>query len=122
VVDETGFSFPADEPDKVVLAEAMADALKKALTQKQLFADDQWTINVTMTEYEPGNAFTRWLLPGAGATRLNVVAHIVNPEGAVAANIPVERYIGMGGGYTVGAWKYVFDEVAAAIVDSLAKQ
>ena len=120
VVDETGFSFPADEKDKIVLSEAMAAALKKALTESGIIADGQLLINVTLTEYAPGNAFKRWLMPGAGATKLNVVAYVVDQEGTKMATIPVERYIGMGGGYTVGAWKYVFDEVATAIVQSLA--
>ncbi|MDR1035492.1 MAG: DUF4410 domain-containing protein [Deltaproteobacteria bacterium] len=78
-----------------------------------------WTVNVDIVKYEPGNAFSRWLMPGAGTTRLSVVANITNQTGLNAARIASERSIGFGGAYTIGAWKYVFDEVAKEIVQTL---
>jgi hypothetical protein len=120
IVDRTGFSFPADESDKFELNEAMSSALKKALENKTALGDEtQYTINVVLVAYAPGNAFHRWLLPGLGETKLNVVASVVDLEGREIAKIPVERSIAAGGGYTIGAFKYVFDEVAMAIVDLL---
>ncbi|MDR2368860.1 MAG: DUF4410 domain-containing protein [Deltaproteobacteria bacterium] len=119
VSDKSGFKFPEGEEEKIVLTEAMTGALKKALEAKGAQGEGQWLINVDITEYAPGNAFARWLMPGAGATVLGVVAHIVNQEGVAAARIPIRRSIGFGGGYTIGAWEYVFDEVAEAIVETL---
>ncbi|MDR3154537.1 MAG: DUF4410 domain-containing protein [Deltaproteobacteria bacterium] len=81
--------------------------------------NSQWTIDVEIKEYAPGNAFARWLMPGLGKTKLSVLARIEDPEGNAAARIPVERSIAMGGGFTIGAWKYVFDEVANELVGVL---
>ena len=155
IVDETGYTFPADEPETMDLSEGMATALKKALRTKGLLAreltaqelpgqglpaeegpaeevsaeevpaeaipaEKRWVINVTLLDYAPGNAFHRWLMPGLGATKLSVVAEVAYAQGPALAEIPVERSIGFGGAYTVGAWRYVFDEVAVAIVDALA--
>jgi hypothetical protein len=122
VFDETGFSFPENDDDAIVLAAAMAEALEKALARKALSGEGQWILNVTLKEYEPGNAFKRWLIPGFGTTRLTAVASVVDPEGNVAAEIPAERKIGFGGGYTVGAWRYVFDDLAEIIVESLVER
>jgi hypothetical protein len=119
VTDNSGFKFPEGETETVVLTQAMAEALEKSLRAQGNLGDGQWIINVDITEYSPGNAFARWLLPGAGATVLGVVANIVDQNGLPAARIPIERSIGFGGAYTVGAWKYVFNEVAEAIVDLL---
>jgi hypothetical protein len=117
--DRSGFVFPPEEDDSLVLADAMGEALSKALEKRLVLGEGQYTVNVAILEYEPGNAFARWLLPGAGKTRLSVVASVVGPDGASAAKIPVERSIGFGGGYTIGAWRYVFDEVAEVIADLL---
>jgi hypothetical protein len=119
ISDKTGFEFPQGETDTLVLTEAMAEALKKALESKGASGEGQWIINVDIVEYAPGNAFYRWLLPGAGETKLGVVAHIASQEGVTSARIPVERSIAAGGGYTIGAWEYVFTEVATVIVDYL---
>jgi hypothetical protein len=121
ITDRSGFVFPPDEDETIVLEQAMRGALLKALAAKGALDDKnaQWTIAVEITEYRPGNAFRRWLVPGMGATRLSAVASVSDGYGRQAARISVSRNIGAGGGYTVGAWKYVFDEVAEEIVDAL---
>jgi hypothetical protein len=119
ITDVSGFEFPPDEEDTLVLTDSMKDALVKALEAKNVLGDNQFVVNVKILSYSPGNAFHRWLLPGAGATKLKVEATILNREGAPAALIPVERSIAAGGGFTIGAWKYVFVETAEAIVDVL---
>ena len=127
ISDQTGFAFPQDATEKLVIAEEMEKALKIALLAKGALDEGQgaalgeqsWVINVDVVKYSPGNAFSRWLLPGLGATNLSVVATIADKDGVAAASIPVERYIGAGGAYTIGAWKYVFTEVAEAVVGTL---
>jgi hypothetical protein len=117
ITDSTGFKFPEGETDTVELGVAMREALEKALREKGAYGGGApWTVNVDLVDYAPGNAFARWLLPGAGATRLKAVATVVDSEGARVATVPVERSIGFGGAYTIGAWRYVFDEVAQQIV------
>lgn len=121
ITDKSGFVSPANPDESIDLKLAMGESLRKALKEKGSFGEEtsQWTIEVEIVEYEPGNAFVRWLLPGAGATKLKVVASIINENAQQAAKIAVERSIGFGGGYTIGAWKYVFDEVAREIVGTL---
>jgi hypothetical protein len=119
ITDSSKFQFPQGETDTLVLTDAMSEALEKALKGKGALGDGQWIINVDIVDYAPGNAFMRWLLPGAGETLLKVVAHIVSQEGVAAARLPVERSIAAGGGYTVGAWEYIFTEVAETIVEYL---
>ncbi|MDR2301841.1 MAG: DUF4410 domain-containing protein [Deltaproteobacteria bacterium] len=119
VTDNSGFKFPEGETETVVLTQAMAEALEKSLRATGNLGEGQWIINVDITQYAPGNAFARWLLPGAGATVLGVVANIVDQNGVAVARVPIVRSIGFGGAYTVGAWKYVFTEVSEAIVDVL---
>jgi hypothetical protein len=121
VVDKSGFKFPPDEKDTLDLKESMYNALKDALVAKNIFneVEKQYNINVDILEYQPGNAFSRWLLPGAGATKLSVMAIVLDQEGLEMAKIPVKRSIGFGGALTVGAWEYVFREVAEEIVKAL---
>lgn len=120
VIDQTGF-VPTQEHDNIVLSNAFKSALDAAFTKAGL-AGTGYTINSTILEYSPGNAFARWLLPGAGATKLKIVNKIIAPGGELIATIPVERSIAAGGGYTVGAWKYIFTDVADSVVETLKKE
>jgi hypothetical protein len=135
ITDSSGFEFPADQKEVIVLKDAMREALKKALAAKgalgeaaaeeeaeeakEVEAAVNYSLNVNIVSYAPGNAFARWLLPGAGATKLGVLASVLAQDGVLVAKMPVERSIGFGGAYTVGAWKHVFDEVATEIADYL---
>jgi hypothetical protein len=119
VEDRSGYAFESAE-ENFSLAEAMRTALNKALTKEHLErADSEYVLVTTIVSYSPGNAFKRWLLPGAGATELKTETAIMDREGTVLATVPVERSIAAGGGYTIGAWMYVFDDVAEATVDVL---
>jgi hypothetical protein len=121
VVDDSGFEFPPNEEETIDLKLAMTEALQKALREKGVYdaENPQWTVRTEIVDYEPGNAFARWLLPGAGATKLSVVAFVLDSEERQAAKITSARSIGFGGAYTVGAWKYVFEEVAKEIAETL---
>ena len=117
ITDSSGFQFAPDDEDAFNLADAMRESLQSELSKYVAQnTSKQYSINIDILKYAPGNAFARWLMPGAGATKLSVNAAIIDDEGGAAANIPVERSIAAGGGFTIGAWKYVFDEVAAEIV------
>jgi hypothetical protein len=94
----------------------MTEALRKALEAKGTCAGDgPYALDVELVKYAPGNAFAPWLPPGAGATVLNVVARITGADGQTVAEIPVERSSAAGGGYTIRAYKYVFEDVANEI-------
>lgn len=91
----------------------MTAALTAALAFDGLNSDKTDFVIITkITGYAPGNAFTRWVIPGAGATTLSTESIVYTIDNVEIARIPVERSIAAGGGYTINAWKYVFEEVA----------
>lgn len=111
-VDSSGYSF-VDKAEAFSLKDAMTGAVQAALAMDGLSGGTAgYSIDTTITSYEPGNAFTRWVIPGAGATRLQTESIVRDGNGAEIARIPVERSIAIGGGYTINAWKYVFEDVA----------
>ena len=119
--DLSGYKFSDEDKDKFDLATAMDDALKAELGKAGALRLDgaDYVIDTKIINYAPGNAALRWLLPGAGETRLTVESSIINNEGRVVAKIPVDRQVAAGGVQTVGAYKYVFEDVAKAIVTVL---
>jgi len=120
ITDTSGFKFPADEKNPIVLTDAMRDALKEALENKNALAEPgDYILNVNIIYYLPGNAFIRWLAPGAGRTSLHIACTVTDPAGKELAKIPINRYIAWGGGYTIGAWKYIFNLTAKALVETL---
>lgn len=118
VKDNSGFTASSEEINPVI---AMETALKAELTKAGLY-DGDFKINIAITEYEPGNAFKRWILPGFGGTYLKTQSTILNPDGKIVATIPVNRMIAAGGAFTVGAWKECFQEVAEEIVKVLKRE
>jgi len=120
VKDSSGFKFKEGDKDVFDIPEAMRSALQTALNSKgALGSPGMYTLNVDILKYEPGNAGLRWLVPGAGATKVGIVAVVVDKEGKHLARIPVDRTIAAGGAFTIGAWKYAFDEVATELVEVL---
>ena len=120
VNDSSGYKFPRGHENAFDLEDAMTSALRAELTRQGLAADNGlYTINVNILAYVPGNAFARYLLPGAGATKLYVEALILDKNYIEAAKIPVYRHIGVGGAFTIGAHKYVFEDVAKEIATVL---
>lgn len=114
-----GKNDPAIEP-----ADLMRSALKNELAKKGYFAEKSEnvsTINIEILNYAPGNAFARWLFPGAGASKLKIQTALVDCQSVEIANIPINRSIAAGGGYTIGAWEYVFTDVAERLVQDLEK-
>ena len=102
------------------MPKVLEEAVKKAVA-KQGIEGSEYTIETKIINYEPGNAFTRWLLPCAGATKLATISSVLDKEGTVVATVPVERSIGFGGAFTIGAWKRVLTEVADEIVSVIKK-
>ena len=117
VKDMTGFKFEPDDKDTFSLKDKMRASLAAELSKRKPANPlPAYTVNVDILTYTPGNAFGRWLAPGAGTTELSVNAIILDQEGKQRATIPVKRTIGAGGADSAGAYKYIFDEVAITIV------
>jgi len=111
---------PAGIDVKGLMTQSLNDALAKAGSKWSGAAtQDHATINIVVTNYEPGNAFGRWLLPGLGATVLSVEGAVIDSDGSTLATIRDQRGVYAGGAYTIGAWDYIFDVVAKDVVAGL---
>ena len=101
----------------------LSDAMVNELTNESLLGQDgatnAVTMNVNIIEYRKGDAFKRWLWPGYGSTVLVVEATLLDAEGNVDATAQANRSVDAGGGYTTGAWKKIFEDVAADLVADL---
>ncbi len=115
VANKTGESFAIEAMQR----DAMVDELAKKKLLGQQGAPDLVTKNVNIIEYRKGDAFKRWLLPGYGSTVLVVEATLLDAEGNVDATAQANRSVDAGGGYTIGAWKEIFEDVAADLVADL---
>jgi len=113
-VDASGYVFE-DKGDAFSLSEAMTTSLTQSLGDSAQ-KGAPYVITTRIKEYAPGNAFARWVMPGAGTTKLSTETVITTADNIEVARIPVERSVGFGGAYTVGAWKHVFDDVAQLTV------
>jgi hypothetical protein len=116
VTNETGQTFDVN------VEEMLSNSLSGALGEKKLL----WTgdeghkliLNSKIVEYEKGDAFKRWLLPGWGATVLSVQADLKDGDQLVGT-AEARRTVSAGGGYTIGAWRTVFNGLANDVVDDL---
>jgi hypothetical protein len=120
VSNETGQTFDVDV--EAMLRDALAERLKAHEIYCEQAQEHDLTLNAKVTEYSKGDAFKRWLLPGYGSTALTVECELVDPAGKVIGTAEAKRTVDAGGGYTIGAWKSVFSNVAHDVVDDLEKQ
>lgn len=140
VSNDTGQTYDID------VAQMFRDALLEALEDEDLLAarpGEHLIVNARIVEYERGNAFKRWLLPGWGTTVLAVEIEVeqgsadgaVLPQVAAAAStvipastaesvghVDARRTVSIGGAYTIGAWKSIMGDVAEDVVDELEEE
>jgi len=119
VANATGFEFDVD------IVEMLTSALTESLSESQLLASGAETnrivLNARIVDYDKGDAFKRWLMPGYGSTILRVQCDLV-VEGNIIGAADAKRTIDAGGAYTIGAWKTVFKTTADDLVkDVVAK-
>ena len=108
--------------DEVVNVERMlGDALTEKLRDKfpaGAGAGRTLILNSQIIEYEPGDAFKRWLLPGWGSTVLAVECELREGD-LLVATLRARRTVSIGGAYTIGAWRTVFASLAHDVVSEL---
>jgi hypothetical protein len=116
ISNETGQTFD------ITIEDMLREALNKNLKEKNLLstgtAGHRLALSAKIVEYEEGDAFKRWLLPGWGTTVLSVQSDIMEGDRLVGT-IEARRTVSAGGGYTIGAWKTIFNSVADDIVSDL---
>jgi hypothetical protein len=123
VVNETGTTFEFD-----VLGE-ITTHLKLNLTKKgyvvtdgRQSADAILVIRTYLLVYEPGSAFDRFAVPGAGKTNCTIRSLLVDKKTEkTQGEILVPKEIGTGGLYSIGADKRILGDVAVSVVDELRK-
>ena len=116
-------------PQKEVDVKGMLrDSLEKALREKNLLWDGSantkyYGIAARIIEYEMGNAFKRWLMPTYGSTVLSVHTDVIDLEkNQTVTFMEHKQTVAVGGGYTIGAWKSIFNSVAKDIAVDLERK
>lgn len=116
-LNATGRSY-----DDINVEELLTNALAETLREEDLL----WTgekinkilLKCQVVEYEPGNAFKRWLFPGWGETILSIDCNFKEEDKQIGT--VVEKYtISTGGLYTIGGWRTIFFDIAEDIVDEI---
>lgn len=76
-----------------------------------------------LIEYEPGNAFGRWLLPGLGTTACTVDAELLEKAtGALIGRMQSRQTVSIGGAYSIGADTYICKRVADDLIKEIDKK
>ncbi len=125
VIDSSDRLKQSDLPPDFDPSAELKTQIEQHLAASGIVADGS-TVNVitlvpTIVDYEPGNAFQRWLAPGAGTTKLTVKVDL-EQGGESLGIIRARRTIEMGGIYTIGDWRSIFGPVAGDVVDELQKK
>jgi hypothetical protein len=124
VSNETGKTFEFDVADTIT--QHIKSKLKEKgfiIAEETSTAENIITIKSSLTSYEPGSAFQRWLLPGAGKTQCIVKSTLIDKRTEkVLGEIVANRVVSAGGFYTIGAAKTILETVATDIADEIAKR
>ena len=120
VINDTGFDFDID------IEEMLADALEDQLLEEDLLwlggKQPVLFMESTITGYKKGSAFKRWMMPGWGATELSIRCELKDDKNNRVGSAIASREVVAGGGYTIGAWKTVFKDVASDVAEDLRHQ
>jgi hypothetical protein len=122
VTNDTGKTFDVD------LEKMFTDALSEQLQSENLLwtqgqQGDHLIIATKIVEYDEGNAFKRWMLPGWGSTVITLHCELKeSPTGKLVGSVDARRTVSFGGAYTIGAWKTIFASVAKDVVKELRGQ
>jgi len=80
-------------------------------------------LKTKLIEYEPGNAFGRWLLPGLGTTVCTVDAELLDKKtGALIGRLHSRQTVSFGGAYSIGADNYICKRVADDLITEIDKK
>lgn len=94
---------------------------KKGLGVPPQSASPQLSLTTRILDYDPGNAFGRWLSPGLGSTVLSVECKVFDGPREVGTVWSL-RTVSYGGAYSIGQWKEIFKTVADDVAGELKKK
>ena len=119
VLNQTGKQLDID------IEKMLTDALTEQLQKENLLAmggdSQKLVIQSKVIEYDKGNAFKRWLMPGWGSTVLTIQCDLKDGD-KIVGTADARRTISIGGAYSIGAWKTVFEGIANDMVKDLKKE
>jgi len=116
VKNETGQQFDVDVEQ--MLSDALAEKLRKQNMLSESQESSQLLLTCKIVEYQKGDAFKRWLLPGWGSTVLSIQGNLIDKD-EIIGTVQARRTVSVGGGYTIGAWRTVFASLAEDIVKDI---
>lgn len=111
--------------EEIDIGKTLSEEFVKALVNEGINADstaqgNKLSLPCRITEYEPGDAFKRWLWPTYGSTVLDVKCELRDIEKDKSVGTAEARHtVDAGGAYTIGAWKYIFTDLAKDIAKEL---
>ena len=118
--NQTGQTFDID------IEKMLADAFNQSLQDKELDWKGGETpklqLNADIVQYDKGDAFKRWLMPGYGSTVLVVRGVLHDADNRKVGSVDAKRTVDAGGLYTVGAWETIFRSVADDVIVQLREQ
>jgi len=122
VTNETGKTF-----EEIDLVQVYTNALTQKLLAQKLLCEEpsgeRLVLDTKIVEYEPGNAFKRWLMPGYGSTVMAVNCDLkLPPDQKLVGSIEARRTVSAGGAYTIGAWETIVGQVADDVIKKLKEE
>jgi hypothetical protein len=120
VRNQTGHTFDLDV--EKMLADALSQSLQENNLDWQANPGPKLVLTVDIVQYEKGDAFKRWLMPGWGSTILEVRGDLNDADGSSVGSVDAKRTMDAGGAYTIGAWRTIFRSIAHDIVSQLGEQ
>jgi Domain of unknown function (DUF4410) len=84
---------------------------------------DAVIVQSSFVSYAPGSAFQRWLMPGLGPTEATVKTVLTEKStGSVLGGMLTRQEVTHGGLYSIGAYKYILQDVAGAVAAAIDKK
>ena len=112
-----------DPPADQIFNEYMSGLLKERKLLNVTTEPATVILKSKLIEYEPGNAFGRWLLPGLGTSVCTVDAEILEKgTGALVGRVQSRQTVSIGGAYSIGADTYICKRVADDLIKEIEKK
>ena len=118
-----------DKAPDIEVARALTEKIRARLEERGIAlaaepgADGAVVVDGRLSSYAYGDAFERWVVPGAGTTECLVQGEL--RDGRTGSKLGVvlsDRTVSSGGLYSAGAGSWILDTVATDIADAIAAQ
>lgn len=125
-INETGETFEFDVTGE--LTQKLKSRLKEkgyivAEENNSEASENVLVLQNSLMDYKPGNAFGRWLMPGAGVTQATVKTSLIDKKTEnIIGEMVTSESVAAGGLYSVGAYKQILDTIAKGIANEIDKR